>query len=160
MPEIAFNDDLDDDQGNNPVREQREAIKRYKAELADAKKQLEELSAFKAEAEKTQRQTAVESAFAQFGQTPTAAKYFPGDMEPTKENVAVYLKDFGIDILSEDEQEAQEQTSSDFAPVTLGGASGRKRLSHEEYQKLLNENPAEALKAVGENRVEGMLAPR
>jgi len=160
MPESSFNDDLDLDdepQAPNPVRDAREAVKRAKAEAAELKKQLEELQVFKAEAEKTQRETSVAQAFAEFDQPASAAKYFPADQEPTKENVASYLKDFGINILDDDEQEAASQATSDFTPVTVGGPSPRKRLSYEDYQVLLNSDPAAAIKALQENRVDGMM---
>jgi hypothetical protein len=161
MPDPSFTDDLDYDEEApaqpNPVRDAREAAKRAKAELAETKKALEELQAFKVEAEKAQRLSSVEQAFAQFEQPASAAKYFPADMEPTKENVAEYLRDFGINVLSADDEEASSQEAPDFAPVTLGGPSPRKRLSYEDYQKLLDTEPAQAMKAMAENRVDGLM---
>lgn len=160
MPDPSFTDDLDMDEETpapNPVRDAREAAKRAKQELAETRKALEELQEFKVNAEKLQRQTSVEQAFAQFEQPASAAKYFPADVEPTKENVAEYLRDFGIQVLEEQEEEAAQQEAPSFAPVTLGGPSPRKRLSYEDYQKLLDTDAAAAMKAMAENRVDGLM---
>jgi len=158
MPDFLL-DDTDDDEATeeprkDPFKELRAHAKRLEKELKAREAELEELKRFKAEQEARAFREQVARTFEQLGLPGNYAELYPEGREATQEAVSEFARKYGW---LKEEPTAPVQ-SGGFQPVSLGGVSPvNARLTYEQYEELLRTDPAEAIRAVAENRVDGLL---
>jgi TolA-binding protein len=169
MPVDMFGDPIEDDddnttsRGDNPsFQELRKHARQLEKQLKEYQKEVDELRSFRAAAEAQERLAKAQALGLKEGQ----AKYFlkAHDGEVTPEAVQQFLREIGAappaeetTPVAETDATTPEFTIPSFSPVSLGGTPPAKaRLTYEQYQKLLREDPQAAFKAVAERRVDDL----
>ncbi len=176
MPNGLFGDD-DDDEGqgsggpgneNTSFQELRAHARQLEKAQKAAAKELEELRSFKVQAEAADKLNKARS----LGLTETQAKTFikVTEGEVTPEAVQGFRAELGLAApetegtsVGEDNPGAYPTPTlnvpsmAGFSPLSAGGTSPvRNILTYEQYQVLLVKDPAAAMKAVAEKRVDGL----
>jgi hypothetical protein len=134
-------------------RQLRDHAKTLERQNKAAAKELEELRKFRADFEARERQSKVRRLFNELNVRDGYAKWFPADVEPTAEAVAGWIRE-NADLVGLEVSQEVEQAET-FSPVSIGIPPST-RLTHAQYKDLLNSDPARAIQAVNEGRVDGM----
>lgn len=158
MPEydpdlIEVGEEDSDPQKSSPFRQLRDYAKKLEKELKAAQKEAEELRQFKAQREAEERKTAIIGALREIGLPEKHVELFQAvrpDVEPTVDAVRSFAEEYGLVRPS-----ATTESGSGFSPAPPSGVpAGSKRYSSDEWWELYRSNPAEAMKAAAEGRVE------
>lgn len=142
-----------DSQRSGPFRQLRDYAKKLEKELKAIQKEAEELRQFKAQREAEERKAAIAAALKEVGLPEKHVELFQAvrpDAEPTVDAVRKFAEEYGLVQPSE-----KTESGSSFSPAPPSGVpAGSKRYSSDEWWELYRSNPAEALKAAAEGRVE------
>lgn len=149
-------EDEGDSQKSGPFRRLRDHAKKLEKELRALQKEAEELRQFKAQREAEERRAAIREALKELGLPEKHVDLFQAvrpDAEPTVDAVRRFAEEYSLI-----QPSATTESGSSFSPTPPSGVpAGSKRYSSDEWWELYRSNPAEAMRAAAEGRVEFQL---
>lgn len=153
--------DVDEMDGNDSstIKSIRDHAKNLERQLKAQEKELDTLRKMRDEYEADARRAKAQAVFSEVGLSEKHATLFAAlnpEVEPDVEAVKAFAEEFGLSPSApadgEDKVVAKEDPG--FAPVSSGTPDSKRRYSAEEWWTLQRENPAAALQAVKDGRVD------
>jgi hypothetical protein len=165
----------DDDSGStNPLKQVRDHAKKLQRDLRQARKELEDLRSWKTDRETEDRKRTIETVFDKVGLQVKHAELFLAvkpDEDPTELAIKEFAKEYSLPLETKNEEgdegdkpaapsitvQGDISPSPGFTPATTPAeapSSNRKQLTQEEFRKLYETRPEEALQLLSAGRVE------
>lgn len=149
-------DDVDDNQTIKSIRDHAKALER---QLKAQERELETLRSLRDQYESDARRAKTAAVFTEVGLSEKHATLFAAlnpDVEPDAETVKAFAEEYGLAIARTegDDDKLKAEEDPGFSPVTSGQPTDKRRYSSEEWWTLQRENPAAALQAVKDGRVD------
>jgi peptidoglycan/xylan/chitin deacetylase (PgdA/CDA1 family) len=136
----------------NPLRAH---IRKLEKELKAATGELETLRTFKTEYDSKLKATTAETVFKDLGLTEKQAALFMKvnpDTDPSPASAKAFAEEYGFTVTENDES-TEEEGSFTPTPTTSGVPAPGKIWESDEWYKLYDSNPQEAMKLAAQGRV-------
>lgn len=150
-----MDEQMDDNQTIKSIRDHAKSLER---QLKQQERELENLRNLRDTYEQEARRAKAAAVFAQAGLSEKHAALFAAvnpDVEPDEDAVKSFAEEYGLAVKAAEEAEEKLQTDEPgFSPIASGTPGEKKKYSSQEWWDLQRENPAAALLAIRENRVD------
>lgn len=153
--------DLDDVDDNQTIKSIRDHAKSLERQLKAQERELETLRNLRDQYEQEARKAKTAKVFTEVGLSEKHATLFAAlnpDAEPDAESVKAFAEEYGLAMQTADTEadgdKLKDESDPGFSPITSGQPTDKRRYSSEEWWTLQRENPAAALQAVKDGRVD------
>lgn len=149
-----------ENENSSTIKSIRDHAKNLERQLKAQERELETLRKMRDQYEADARRAKAQAAFAEVGLSEKHATLFAAlnpDAEPDVEAVKAFAEEYGLapaPASTDGDDKVVSHEDPGFSPVASGTPTDKRRYSSEEWWALQRENPAAALLAVKENRVD------